>query len=211
MKITKLLAIAVLIALMSCSPTMTKIWTKENYKGKAFEKILVVAITKHNTKAGQVFEDAVVQELKKKGITATNSTNVLPESLRNGNLSDEQIEENVRKENYDGILVAWLADVQTKQITLSNPDGYRSEVSNYRSYINNGIQFDYAPDDVRVETTYVLETKLFDAKISGAEEAALWSGQSTLTEPESFYAGAKEYASLLVKTLTNTGIIKAPK
>jgi hypothetical protein len=49
---------------------MTEVWTKEDYSGKEFNKILVIAITKNNNEAGQTFEDAVVDALKKKGITA---------------------------------------------------------------------------------------------------------------------------------------------
>jgi len=206
-----LLSLIVFSIFTACAPKMTEVWTKEDYSGKEFNKILVIAITKNNNEVGQTFEDAVVVALKKKGINATNSLTVIPLESREEGLSEEQIQTNVKKGNYDGILISWLADVQSRKVSITGQDGYQSEVGNYRSYINNGYEFKYTPDNYREEKSYILETKLFEANITNAKEAAIWSGQSSITEPASFFEGSKDYASILVKTLTKTGVIKVGK
>lgn len=209
MKRRILVSLIALSIFTACSPKMSEVWTKKDFPGKEFNKILVVALTKDKKAGGQIFEDAVVEALKKKGINATNSITVLPLEMRGEGVSEEQIQANVDKGNYDGILVSWLADVQTRKVSLTGPDGYQSQVGSARSYINTGYRFEFTPENYREENKYILETKLFDGKIKYKEEAIIWSGQSSITDPVSFYEGSRDYASLLVKTLTNTGIINA--
>ena len=210
MKKRLLAGLIVVSVLAACSPKMTEVWTKYDYTGKEYKKILVVATTKNNGEEGRAFEDAIVRKLNKKGINATNSFNIIPSEIPQDGLDEEQIQLKVQEGNYDGILVSWLVDVKTMEVNLI-PNGYYSEVGSYRSYINKGYRFEYAPNNTRREKSYVLETKLFDAHISSAKESVIWSGQYSITNPESFYHGVSDYATLLVNTLTQTGILVVKK
>lgn len=207
MKTNIILSLIAILVLSSCSPAMQQIWTKDNFEGSKFKKILVIGIAQ-DIEAGTTFENVVVETLKKKGFDATNSLTVFSSDLANEELSEEQIQLNIEKGNYDGVLVSFLADSQTRKVSITGPDGYYSSVGKYSSYINDGSNFTYTGESYREEKSFVLETKLFDNNASNPKEALVWSGQSSITEPSSFYAASKDYAQTLVKTLIQSNIFK---
>lgn len=193
--------------LSSCSSSMYEIWTKNDFTGKKFQKILVMNISTE-AESSTVFEDLVVEKLEKSGINATNSSTVFAKTQSRDSLSEKQIEANIRNGNYDGVLVSYPVDVTTREISLTGPEGYSSSVGSYQNYVNNGYILTYTDKNYLEEKSYVIETRLFDISGAEKEQNVVWSGQYSITDPSSFYQGSREYAAQLVKTLVKSGMIK---
>lgn len=208
MKTRIILSLLALTFLCSCAAYMEQVWLREDYQGKKFQKILVLAIS-NDIKSGTEFENTIVNILEKKGINATNSLNVFPMDIEKEEVSDEQIESKLKEGNYDAVLISYLEDLQTRKINVAGgPSGYNSPTGNYRSYINTGFNFKYTPEGYREEKSYILETRLFDITEPNPEKTMVWSGQSSITDPSSFYAGSRDYAIILVKSLLSSKVIR---
>lgn len=198
---------AILVITSSCSTTMKYTWTKENYEGRKYQKILVIGESK--TQQGRInSENAIVDALAKEGITATNSLSVFPPSENIHELGEAEIEDRILKGGYDGVLVSSLVDAKTRDVregggTYSQPVTYR-----YGRRIRTGYVHMQEPEYYRQEKTYVLETQFFDVANTATKEAVVWSGQSELTDPSSAESAAKKYSKKLVKTLLESGMIQ---
>ena len=207
MKTRVVLSLIAITFLWSCATTMKYTWTKEDYQGKKYNKILV--IVEAQTQQGRINgENAIVENLAKEGISATNSLNVFPSTEKTGNLSEDKIEAKIVDGGYDGVLVTSLVDANTRDVregggTYAQPVSYR-----YGRHIRTGYVHMQEPEYYRQETTYLLETQLFDVADKANKEAVVWSGQSELTDPSSSESAAKTYSKRLVKTLIESGTIK---
>ncbi len=207
MKNRIILIMIAMLFLWSCASTMHYTWVKENYQGKHFEKILVIAISK-NLEARSTFENTIVEMLKNEGITASNSLSLFPPIKDMTELNEEQIESRVRSGNYDAVLVSSLVDINTQEVYESGTSNYYPVTYRSRRYIHTSYSYTYTPDYYRTQQSYVLETRLFDTSASTKEDAIVWSGQSSITDPTSYESASKQYAKTLVKTLLNSQIIK---
>lgn len=206
MKTKVILSIVVLLFLWSCATTMKYTWKKDSFEGKKFNNVLVMGITK-NLEARSIFENTVVNLLKKEGINAVNSLSLFPPVVNIEDLDEEKIESKVRSGNYDAVLVSSLVNVNEQNVYEQGTDYYPVHFR-YRRYIYSGYGNVYDPGYYHQEKNYVLETRLFDVAEASKEEAIVWSGQSSLTDPSSYESGSKEYAKVLVNSLLESGTIK---
>ena len=90
MKAKRIVLIVAVALLWSCATTMQHTWKKENFEGKHFDKVLVLAISK-NLKSRTLFENTVVDLLKENGINATNALNVFTPVEDLKSISEEDI------------------------------------------------------------------------------------------------------------------------
>ena len=207
MKLKIIVSLIAITFLWSCATTMKYTWTKENYQGRKYNKILV--IVESQTQQGRINgENAIVEELAKESIVATNSLNIFPSAEISGSLTEEEIETKILAGSYDGVLVTSLIDASTRDVregggTYAQPVSYR-----YGRHIRTGYVHMQEPEYYRQEKTFVLETKLFDVADKANKEAVVWSGQSELTDPSSSKSASKSYSKKLVKTLIESGTIK---
>jgi len=185
-------------------------WTKPEFEGKKFDKILVLTISK-NLKSRTLFENTVVKYLKEEGINATNALSVFTPVENMENVTEEQIGARIKEGNYDAVLITTLIDVNTKDVQVNNTSYYPMNYGygyGYRGYIHSGYNHMYAPDYYRQQKTYVLETRLYDVSESDPKEAIVWSGQSELADPSGSDSASKKYSDTLVKTLIESGTVK---
>lgn len=207
MKKKTFLGLFAILFLWSCSTTMQYTWTKDNYEGKKYNKILVIG--EAQTQGGRTnAETTIVNALSKEGITATNSMIVFPPGENTHELTEDEIEARILAGGYDGVLVTSLVDAKSRQVregggTYSQPVAYR-----YGRYVRRGYVHMQEPEYYREEKTYVLETQFFDVSDAATKESVVWSGQSELTDPSSAESAAKRYSKKLVKTLLESGTIK---
>ncbi|MEN8117737.1 MAG: hypothetical protein ABFS16_12200 [Bacteroidota bacterium] len=206
MKTKIITSLVILFFLSSCVSTMKYTWTKENYEGKKFNNILVLAIAK-NLEARTVFENTVVKALADDGINATNSLELFPPVVSVDKLSEEAIESKIRAGKYDAVIVSTLVDVNSQDV-YEYDDYYYPVPYRYRRHIYYGYGYSYNPGYYRQERTYVLESRLFDTAEPTMGEAIIWSGQSEITDPSSYESGSKEYAYSMVKTLLQSEVLK---
>jgi hypothetical protein len=92
-------------------------WTKDNYEGKKFDKVLVLTLSK-NLKSRTLFENTVADLLKAEGINATNGINVITPVEDVKKLSEEEIEKRIVDGGYDAVLVTTLIDVNTRDVQV---------------------------------------------------------------------------------------------
>lgn len=207
MKTRIIFSLIAMAFLWSCASTMQYTWTKEGFQGKKFNKVLV--IVEAQTHQGRMNgENAIVENLVKEGIAATNSLTVFPPNENPESLSEDEIETRILNGGYDGVLVTSLVDAKSREVregggTYSQPVSYR-----YGRHIRTGYVHMQEPEYYRQERTYVLETRLFDAADEATKESVVWSGQSELTDPSSAESAANKYSKQLVKTLLDSGTVQ---
>lgn len=193
--------------LWSCATSMKYTWTKEDYTGKKFDKILVIVEAQSNQ--GRINgENTIVERLAKEGINATNSLTIFSFSDKIKDLSESEIEERILKGGYDGVIITSLVDATSRDVregggTYAQPVSYR-----YGRHIRTGYVHMQEPEYYRQQKTYVLESRFFDVSDAATKKSVVWSGQSELTDPSSAESAAKSYSKTLVKTLLDTGTIK---
>lgn len=211
MKTRIILSLVVMFFLWSCSTTMQYTWTKDNFEGKSFDKVLVLTLSK-NLKSRTLFENTVAQLLIDEGITATNGLKVITPVEDLKKLSEEEIGERIKAGGYDAVLVTTLVDVNTRDVQVMNNNYYPYMYGGrygygYRSYIYSSYNYMWN-DQYREEKTYVLETRLYDVNEGNPKEAVVWSGQSELVDPSGSESASSTYSKKLVKTLMESGTIK---
>jgi hypothetical protein len=208
----KLIVLIVAVALLwSCATTMQHTWKKENFEGKHFDKVLVLAISK-NLKSRTLFENTVVDLLKENGINATNALNVFTPVEDLKSISEEDIGKRIKDGGYDAVLVTSLVDTRTRDVQVNNTNYYPYMYGGYygygyRSFIYSNYNYMYS-DQYREEKTYVLETRLYDVNISDPKEAVVWAGQSELVDPSGSESASNTYSKQLVKALIESGAVK---
>ncbi|MCJ7468426.1 MAG: hypothetical protein MUO53_17235 [Maribacter sp.] len=215
MKRLKSVALLSIVSLLfSCGATMKHTWSKEGYAGKHFEKILVIGASR-NLESRSTFENTTVKLLAENGITAENSLSVLPPIRDINEISEERIIKAVKDGNYDGVIIATLLDINTKEITQIGTPMYGPMYAGrgyygygYGRYIYGSYNYMYTPDYYHEQKTYVVETRLFDATADSVKNALLWSGQSDITDPSSYEAGAASYAKTLVNSLLKYKVVQ---
>ncbi|MDB4582699.1 hypothetical protein N9164_06075 [Draconibacterium sp.] len=213
MKTKIILSLLAMVFLWSCSTTMKYTWTKENFEGKKFDKILVLTITK-NLKSRTLFENTVVQLLAEEGFNATNALNVFTPVEDMKKLTEEEIGNRIKGGGYDAILVTSLIDITSRDVRVNNTTPYYPYMYGgyygygYRSFIYSNYNYMYSIDSYREEKTYVLETRLYDVNETDNKEAIVWSGQSELVDPSGSESASKSYSGALVKTLMESGTIQ---
>ncbi len=207
MKTRVIISLIAMTFLWSCATTMKYTWTKENYQGKKYNKILVVvmSVTQQGRMNG---ENSIVKHLAKEGIQATNSLQIFPPTENLDNLSEEEIGKRIIDGNYDGVLVTTLVDVNTKEVLEGGGTYYQPVAYGYRRTIRTGYVHMQEPEYYRQQKTYVFETQFYDVTEKAGKESVVWSGQSELTDPSSSESAADSYGKTLVKTLVESGIIK---
>lgn len=197
--------------LWSCSTTMKYTWTKENFEGKSFDKVLVLTLSK-NLKSRTLFENTVAELLTQEGITATNGLKVITPVEDVKKLTEEEIGKRIKDGEYDAVLITTLIDVNTRDVQVMNNNYYPYMYGGrygygYNSFIYSSYNYMWN-DQYREEKTYVLETRLYDVNETNQKEAVVWSGQSELVDPSGSESASNTYSKKLVKTLMESGTIK---
>ena len=211
MKARIVISLIVVTFLWSCSTTMKYTWTKENFEGKKFDKVLVLTLSK-NLKWGTLFENTVVQYLGEEGVNATNGLNVFTPVEDVSKLTEEEIESRIKNGNYDAVLVTTLIDINTRDVQVNNTNYYPYMYGGYygygyRGFIHSNYNYMYN-QSYREEKTYVLETRLYDVNEANQREAVVWSGQSEMVDPSGAETASKAYADKLVNSVIESGTIK---
>jgi hypothetical protein len=211
MKTRIIISLVVMTFLWSCSTIIKYTWTKENLQGKSFDKVLVLTLSK-NLKSRTLFENTVVENLAKEGITATNGLAVITPVEDLKKLTEDEIEARIKDGAYDAVLVTSLIDITTRDVQVLNNNNYYPYMYGgyygygYRGFIHSNYNFMYN-DGYREEKTYALETRLYDVNENNQKEAIVWSGQSELVDPTGSESASKKYSNTLVKTLMESGTI----
>ena len=153
MKKRILFSLVVVMALLwSCTTTMKYTWTKENFEGKSFDKILVLTLSK-NLKSRTLFENTVVEMLADEGITATNGLMVITPVEDVKKLTEAEIEKRIREGGYDGVLVTTLIDINTRDVRVNNYNYYPYMYGGRYGYRYGNKYYTDGSENIQVITT----------------------------------------------------------
>lgn len=212
MKKVQVFSVFLLSALLfSCGPAMKDTWLKENYQAKSFNKILVIGAF-NSMEARNSFENTAVKLLVEHGIMAENSLKALPPTKKITEISEESIIQAVKNGGYDGVIVASLIDVNSKDVRESGGGYYVAPYRyGYGRYAYARVGYINTTDYYRQQNSYLVESSLFDTNANSKEESLIWTGQSSVTDPSTYKSGAKDYAKRMVSTLIKTNVIVGKK
>lgn len=207
MKLKNLLTVISLALLSACATTMSSTWTKSDYVGRKFDKVLVISYA--NSAQGRInSENAIVERLQQEGINASNSIGLFPLGENLEALSEDEIETRILNGGYDGVMFSQLATSNSREVKEGGGTYMEPVTVRYGRRIRTGYVQVQEPEYYRKQTTYVLETQLYDTKDRANKQSVVWSGQLEVTDPGSFDSAAKSYAKTLVGNLVDSGMIK---
>ena len=159
-----------LIILAGCSkkPAVNDIWLDETYYGRQYESVLVIGIAEKIT-FRNLFEGNLVSQLRKTGIEAFPSYEILPYTNM---LTREAVLTAVKKYAIDSVLITSLVGRDKKTIYYSEGNADYSNPYSYNTFVNDAI---YSPGrggtgsyDIDV---LFLKTNLYDV----TSEKLVWS------------------------------------
>lgn len=208
-KINSLVAIMVLIALASCSPStkMLGSWTGPNTPTEGYNSIFVTAIT-DNLVARQTIENDIDNLLDTKGVVAISSFDIIPPGFKATPEKKEQVVSQIREGGSNAILTIALLDQtsETRHVagtTTYSPmsyGGYYGRFYGYYSYYNPVM---YDPGYYTTDKKYYIEMNLYDVET----EQLVWSAQSETTNPSTIETFSSSFSNMVVNQLIKDGII----
>lgn len=194
--ITTLLLAATLVA---CSTTTTEPlgeW-RSNYFDRKLDNMLIIAVTSRSTRR-RVFEDIFVEALANQGVDAVPSYDLITSTLQ---LSRESIEEAIRGQNLDAVLITRLAAVTDKEV-YQKPDVERGDLT-YFSYYDNAWQQQSGGGATQSYRIVSLETNVYDT----ASQLMVFNMRSKIIEASQPRHVIEDQIRLTIERLRANGLI----
>jgi len=191
------------IFIASCSSTkITSVWMDQEKSGTSFNDILVIGIAKeqHNRR---LFEEQFTAQLNAAGIESEVSYKILPEGTV---INHDTVTAAIKGKNIDAVIVTHLVAVEEETVYRQNMDyrptyGYYDGLYNYYPHVNSYVN---QPGYYTTHDVVKLETNLYEVK----SEELVWSAQSRSFAPGSAKEVIDELVKLVIKDLTEKGLIK---
>jgi hypothetical protein len=215
--------ILIAIILQSCSSVkVMSAWKAEQKDVDEFKKknILVIARTANN-QARLAFEIAIADQLRAKGINATESFKKAPNMNANREITEERVnlmKSLLNSEGFDGIVITVIKDKKETTYTSTSGISFGASYSNYYpgyygsfynyysspyaygSYYNSFGGYIPTSTSTHTSTTYVLETIAYNLD-SKSEQQIVAIITSNLDDPKDAYKTADKYVIEIMKSL----------
>lgn len=182
---------------VACAPQteVIKLYDDPARASKTFKRLLVVDISSNRSQQ-QLFENEIVNKLRRERVDAIPSYTLLDASK--GLLQDD-LNRVSQEIGADGILVTHVASVDTSVGKLQGRDEIRStcrggDPLDYFLYDHKVIR---EPDSVRLAETVIVITNLYDA----VSHSRLWTIQSTCFEKSSMEEVLQDESTAIVRQL----------
>ena len=178
-------------------------WKDPQYPSRPMTNVLVMRMA-HDEATRRMWEDRMVVELERHGVTATPSYRLYPSTLP----EDKQtVIDDVKRSNFDGVILAVSLPTQTRSeyvpgyvatrpVTVYNPwwDAYSVY---YHDYYHAGY----------VETERVVRQRSEVWSVEGDDSHLVWTATSETFDPSSSTAVTREIAKKIVPELLEQRII----
>jgi len=198
-----------LLLLMGCAPTMDFTWAKDSYLARKFNKIAVVVVSKDQSIRSEV-ENRVVADLRKNGINAIASINsFLPVNASKSDWETETIAKKLKQIDCDGAIGISLVNTRDRKDYVPG-QSYLYPVGYYRygRHVYTNYNRVYTPGYYEQSKEYIIEANLYDLTVSTKEEEAMvWKGHSSITNPNSIESGVNSYADNLIKYMIQNNVL----
>jgi len=197
-----------LLALMSCSPSVNIIgsWSSPKKSAGVYNSIFVTALTQ-NVLARQTVETYLEDVILAQGISATGSFDIIPPGFKAKEADKEVILGKIRELGSEAILIITLLDQtnETRYVpgtSVYTPMGFGYH-GRFWSYYGMYNPYMYDNGYYTTDKKYYLEANLYEVQ----SEEMIWSSQSESTNPSSLKQFSKAFANSVVKQLVKDGII----
>lgn len=199
------------ILITACAATgstmLTERWKDKNYNER-LSKVLVVGISENVTRR-RLFEDTLVEQLKKRGLQAYSSAELIPPEQK---VDKDTIRAAAKEKSVDAVIVTRLVSVDKEASYLpgavnvdssgqySPPKDY---YYNFNDYISEGGVTTQTPGKVVSDTIFSLETNLYEVK----NEKLIWSITSETFNPNDINKAIDNLSKIIVNRLSKDNLI----
>lgn len=216
--------IMTLLVISSCSGVkVLDAWRGDNINTVKDQNILVIARA-DNELARVSFEKEIANQIRSRGLQATESHQQFPGHNPDKELSDEEIEKlkgTIQDAGFNGVVVSVLKDLQTTTRVVEEggyyTGGYTGGPYNsyypgyyggFYGYYGNAMSYatygNYVPTTLNKQTskTYILETVVYN--LDQPEDKQLIAVVTSRVEnPQNVTTTAKQYAHAIAKALSD--------
>ena len=193
---------------------ITDTWEKQGFTGKKFNKVIVMAVAKENMVTRRLVEDAIVKDLKEKGINAIVSYDQISydtfDKDKDGKVDDskvaeEMIKSKVKELEADGLLVLALKDVKKDTKYVQGAPTYIPTYyyTPYYSYYFATYDRVYSPGYYVQNTDVYIESSVYDVQ----KEELVYTFMSETVNPKSISDFTKSYSKALSTTLVDQKVL----
>ena len=195
-------ALAAATALVACATTTTTATWRDPALGDVrFRSLLVMGVGEDQF-ARRKYEDALASALRDRGVRATTSYSMLPDSRR---LSEEEVDDAVRSRGFEGVIVTRVT--ATGEETVHYPGYYQYYrlplYDHYYRFYAYSYDRVWRPGYTDVVQTVSLETLLYQAP--GGRVA--WGMRSKSIEPENLDRLVRSLVEETVRNLAESGLL----
>jgi len=199
------LIILSLLGVTACvsSTKMVKSWIDPEFKGGAFQKILVLAVIKDDIHR-RSYEQRFAELVPNYNAAAIAGYTLVKETKDYS--SKPKIIEAVKKSGADAVLVAELVSVKKKERQVPASYSYAPRYGygyGYYGYSSRAYDTMYQPGYTTVDTVVKLETTVFDVQT----EKMVWAGGTRSFNPGSAEKVITENANLILSGMKKAGLL----
>jgi len=218
--ISLILSLTVIILLNACSSVkVLDSWKADNIDSMNFKNILVIARTDNN-QGRVIFEEEIANQLRAKGMKATESYTKFPQLNPDEKISEEKRETIItllKNEGFNAVVLTVVKDVQetTKTVTDGGyyaggtyasyyPMYYGGFYGYYRHPYSYSTYGNYVPSTSTTYTTkaYILETVIYNLDLPDNQQLVAVV-TSKIDDPKNVFNAAKDYVKAITKSFSN--------
>ncbi len=178
-------------------------WRNPHYTGGSFKNILVIAMN-GRASARADFEDRVVKELSRPGVTVVQSYTLMPRPDATP-IGTDEIRGYVHDLKFDAILVSRITKVEhhTYEVSADFPfDPYYATFYGYYAAIAPLV---YSPTYLQTDTDLMVETNLYAA--NAPDGTLAWTGTTDSFDPSSTTSTINGIVKILAKQFEKDKLI----
>jgi hypothetical protein len=179
-------------------------WRNSNYQGGGFKNILVLAIN-GSAAARADFEDRMVKEISRPGITVVQSYTLMPRPDATP-INTNDLRGYVRDLKFDSIVVSRIVKFDKKQVEVQGDDfPFYPYYGTFYGYYDVVAPIVYDPGYLKTETEAQVETNFYStAKPDGV---LVWSATTDTVDPHSETSAVDGIVKVLVNRLEKDKLI----
>lgn len=179
-------------------------WKNPNYSGGSFKNILVIAMNGRASSRAD-FEDRVVKEFARPGVTVVPSYSLMPRPNATP-LDPNDIRGYVHDLKFDAIVVSRITKAQTKTTEVSaDPFPFFPYYATFYGYYNYLAPLVYDPTYLQTDFDLQVETNLYAT--STPDGLLVWTGTTDTFDPRSSTDAINGIVKILTKQFEKDKLI----
>lgn len=198
-----------LLTLVGCSSIrVVDSWKNKEISNFNPNKVLVIGVT-DNLTARTIFEDELVSQMKKRGMNAVQSVQVLDANFTNTKKNEEEIQQMISglsDQGFDAVLISAVKGVDTNR-NYADPSysvGYRWTRFGRYYYRYQDVYFH--PGYYNQYKVFHVETSLYSLD-SENEKSLVWVGSLDLVDPKNIRTTVNQYVAAIMSRLEKDKVI----